>query len=313
MTSSVRAPSQWGAKQRLSSVLAEHSLPYLAQWALRRGFRRLTARARILPDFIILGAQRCGTTSLYNYLAEHGEVFPAFIKETHFFDWRFSKGLSWYRAYFPMSLHRAYVQRVRRRAFVTGESTPYYLFYPHAPRRVWETIPNARLIVMLRNPVDRAYSHYHHEVRTGAETASFEAALAREADILPAETVRIVEDGTYRSFAHVHHAYLSRGIYVDQLRRWTEFFDRQQMLILKSEDFYCDPPAVLEVVADFLGLSTWASDPRAESARPIYNLAHYNHMDSATRERLAAYFEPHNRRLYKVLGTDLGWENERSL
>lgn len=311
MTPSLGARNEWAPKRALWSILQEHSLPLLALWALRRGFRRVTAAARILPDFIIIGAQRCGTTSLYNYLVEHQEVFPSFIKETHFFDWRFSNGLNWYRAYFPSSLHRAYVQRIRHRAFVTGESTPYYLFYPHAPRRVWETIPLARLIVMLRNPVERAYSHYHHEVRTGAETASFEDALARESEILPAETAKIMQDDRYCSFGHNHHAYLSRGIYVDQLQRWTEFFDRDRLRILKSEEFYREPEAALEEVSAFLGLSTRSFDSGArQTPRPIYNLAHYDNMDPTTRERLVAFFEPHNQRLYEFLGRDLGWENE---
>ncbi len=286
-----------------------------------------TARLRTLPDFVIIGAQRCGTTSLYNYLVEHPHVSPAFMKETHFFDFHFHRGVNWYRSFFPTAhgfsaagfrsvtyersveltgIHpsnRALKGRSRQ-GILTGESTPYYLFYPHAPQRVKEVVPGVKLIVLLRNPVDRAYSHYHHEVRTGAETASFEDALEREGEILPGEVAKIWEDGHYRSFSHIHHSYLSRGIYVDQLRRWIEIFGRERMIIIRSEDFFTDPALTVDRVFRFLGLPGWTASQYMK-----YNLAHYDPMDATTRNRLLAHFEPHNRRLYEHLHLDLGWEN----
>jgi len=258
-----------------------------------------------MPDFIIIGAQRCGTTSLYNYLMEHPNVVPAFRKEVHFFDNHFSKGITWYRSHFPFAIHKHYAKRIRHQDFITGEATPYYIFHPHAPQRVLETVPRVKLIVLLRNPVDRAYSHYHHEVKMGGETLSFEDAIEREQEKLPVEMAKMLEDKNYNSFDHQKYSYLSRGIYVDQLENWTSFFHREQILVLKSEDFFNDPATTLEQVIEFLSLPNW----KLSNEYKEYNRAHYPEMDAATRERLSDYFEPHNQRLYEYLGVNLGWNN----
>ncbi len=287
-------------------ALDRHSLPFLAGWALKRSARLLTARRRRLPDFVIIGGQRCGTTSLYNYLVQHPGVDPAFMKETHFFDTHYHKGTNWYRAFFPLEGERAPATAPSTRDGerpLTGESSPYYLFYPHAPGRLLRTIPQARLIALLRNPVERAYSHYHHEVDMGLEDLSFEAALEREDRELPREAEKVLKDETYRSFFYQNYTYLSRGIYVDQLERWMGLFGSEQILVLKSEDFYSDPAATLRQVCEFLGLPPWELKSYKK-----YNLARYAPMEPATRQRLIAYFEGHNQRLYEFLGCDLGWQ-----
>jgi hypothetical protein len=280
----------------LRRAMGRHSVSFLTGWAVRRAARGLTSWARCLPDFIIIGAQRCGTTSLYNYLADHPRVAPSFMKETHFFDLHYAKGLGWYRAQFP------YRRDVVRRRLVVGEATPYYLFYPHASHRTQAVVPQAKLIVLLRNPIDRAYSHYHHEVSMGVETASFEEAIEREEKVVPAETERIRQDDTLRSFGHFHYSYLSRGLYADQLELWSHDFRRDRLLVLRSEDFYQDPAATVTQVLDFLGLPAWRSDHYEK-----YNLAHYTEMGAATRRKLASFYRPHNERLYAFLGRDLEW------
>jgi hypothetical protein len=259
---------------------------------------------RALPDFIIIGGQRCGTTSLYNYLVAHSQVAPAFIKETHFFTTQYRKGMNWYRANFPASWYKDYVRQRDGQRVVSGEATPYYLFYPHAAQRVRQAIPDVKLIALLRNPVDRAYSHYHHEVRQGLESLSFEDALQREETELPGETERVLRDEDYHSAVHQSRSYLARGIYVDQLARWYRFFDRQQILILKSEDLNAYPTEALGQVSEFLDLPSWQPDGYTK-----YHLADYDPMDPGTRERLVAYFRDHNRRLYELLGRDFSWDN----
>src|SRR5579885_1417562 len=123
-------------------------------------YRVITGNLRLLPDFLIIGGQRCGTSSLYYYLTEHPGIISASTKETHFFDESFSKGIGWYRAQFPSSFQKMYVTNVLKRDFLTGEGTPYYILYPHAPRRTFEIVPHVKLIALLRNPVERAHSQY---------------------------------------------------------------------------------------------------------------------------------------------------------
>src|SRR5437879_9845243 len=133
-------------------------------------YRGTTNWIRLLPDFIIIGTQRGGTTSLYSYLASHPSVGPASTKEVHFFDNKYTKGLAWYRAHFPSAIEKYYAEHIQKRKFITGESSPYYLFHPHVPKRVAKDVPHAKFIVLLRNPVDRAYSQYNHAVDGGRET-----------------------------------------------------------------------------------------------------------------------------------------------
>jgi len=285
--------------------MVKHFVPPAVKHVVKRvdeGWRILTGPIRLLPDFIIIGAQKCGTTSLYRYLMQHPCVVPPFRKEVHFFSIHFGRGLTWYQSHFPSFLYKAYTRQTRGRNLVIGEASPYYIFHPVAPKRISETIPQVELIAMLRNPVDRAYSHYHHEVRKGRETLPFEAAIEREAERLAGETERMIEDENYYSFNHHRYTYLSRGIYVNQLEIWLRFFSREQILILKSEDLYADSSTVLRHVLEFLNLPAW--EPKEYMN---YNPAGYPRMNPNTKKRLTDYFEPHNQRLYKYLGASFDW------
>src|SRR5439155_3447898 len=162
---------------------------------LKTGIRACTVRTsaiRMLPDYLIIGAQRAGTTSLYLYLTQHPCVAPVVIgKGVHYFDVDFAKGPGWYRGHFPVAARR-YLSRVGRdRPLITGEGSPYYLFHPLVPERVAALLPEARLIALLRDPVERAYSHYQHFVERGIETLTFEQALEAEPERLKGEVERL--------------------------------------------------------------------------------------------------------------------------
>lgn len=258
--------------------------------------RRDAKPRRVLPDFVIIGAQKCGTTMLYKTLRRHPNVRPASTKEVHYFDLNFDKGIDWYRAHFPQPAPG------EGEEFITGEASPYYLFHPHAAARLARTIPRAKLILLLKNPVDRAYSHYQHRVRKGIETLGFEEALDAEGQRLHGEVERMMEDESYHGFNHQHFSYLSRGVYVDQIPPWSGFFGRDQLLILKSEDLFDRPSDNLGHVLEFLKLPQWR--PEAFNVR---TQGRYEPMDPAIRRRLEEHFAPHNRRLYEYLGTDFGW------
>lgn len=244
-----------------------------------------------LPDYIIIGAQRGGTTSLFHYLSENPSVSSPSKKELHFFSENYEKGLPWYRNRFPSN-----------RNTITGESTPYYLFHPLCAERIAKDLPNVRLIVMLRNPVTRAYSNYWLQVKQGHEPLSFEDAIKAEEKRTAGEEEKILRDGNYNSILHRSHSYLARGVYVIQLERYFKYFERQKMLILKSEDFYNDPITAAKKTFEFLGLPT--NDLKLIRR---HNAIDYPKMNPETRQKLIEYFRPYNEKLYSLLGVDFEW------
>ena len=163
-------------------------------------------------------------------------------------------------------------------------------------------VPDAKLIALLRDPVDRALSHYHHAVRLGFEDLPFEEAIEQEPARLDGEVERLLADPSAASSAHQEQSYLARGVYVDQLRRFDSYRSRGQLLIVKSEDLFGDPQGTYDRVLRFLDLAPAAlTDPRAR------NTGDYARADSPVEQRLRSYFEPHNSALYEYLGRDLGW------
>jgi hypothetical protein len=263
---------------------------------VRAGYRELTGPLRGLPAFLVIGAQKGGTTSLFNYLAQHPDVLPPFGKEIHYFDLNYARGARWYRGRFP---YRARLRGGR----VTLDASPYYLAHPLVPQRAAQLVPEVKLVALLRNPVDRALSHYQHEVRDGRESLTFEEAIEREPARLEGEEERLQRDPQYHSFSHRRHSYLLRGRYLEQLRRWAQHFPRARLLVLQSERLFRDPAAASAAVYDFLGLRPH----RLEAYKPFLQGKYERDMPAALRTKLAAYFEPHNRELYEWLGEEFDW------
>jgi glycosyltransferase involved in cell wall biosynthesis len=261
----------------------------------RNAARRATSGHRPLPDFLIIGTQKGGTTSLFRYMERHPRIAPAVGKEVHYFDLQYDRGIEWYRSRFPVR---------GRSGDVAGEASPYYLFHPLVPERAARDLPEVRLIVVLRDPVARAYSHYHHEVANGREHLSFEAALDAEADRVDARIEDLVRGGG-TSLNHQRYSYLARGRYVEQLEAWFAAVDRERCLILRSEDLYARPAETLTRVFGFLGLPDHVTDDFPRHNTGVANAP----MAAATRRDLQAYFAPHNRRLRGLAGTHLCWED----
>ena len=232
------------------------SLPQPVQRAVRASYvavGRATAEARVLPDTIVVGAQRCGTTSLFRALSQHPNVIrPTFNKGINYFDLNYHRGTSWYAGHFP--LRRTVRSRVPEGSPSVFEASGYYLFHPLAPARMAQDLPRARVIAMLRDPVERAFSAWKHETARGFEELPFVEALAKEDERLDGQAERMASEPGYASYSHRHHAYRRRGDYVSQLQRFYELFPREQVHVVYSEDFFSRPEAEFARLCEFLGL-----------------------------------------------------------
>jgi hypothetical protein len=256
-------------------------------------YGRATAVVRPLPDFLILGAQKAGTTALYEYLRRHPDITGPSWKEVSFFDRHYARGEAWYRGNFPNSL--------RARGLV-AEASPSYLLHPLAPERVKALVPEAKLIALVRNPVDRAFSHYQQEVAFRREPLSFEDALAAEDERLRGEEERMLADPSYFSYVWWNFTYRARGRYAEQLERWLAVFPRERLLVLPSEDLLLEPERTHTRVLEFLG-----AEPHRLGSYPRVFERHYAPMKPETRAGLVEEFAEPNRRLYELLGRELGW------
>lgn len=256
-------------------------------------FGRVTAPARMVPAFLICGAQRCGTTSMYRTLSQHRGVMKAVLhKGIHYFDNHYDRGFGWYKAHFPLELSaRRLGQQVGYRP-LTFESSPYYMFHPLAVERIAADLPGVKLLVLLRDPVERAYSAHAHELARGYETEPFERAIELEESRLEGAAERLTSDPAYHSHSHQHHGYVSRGQYVDHLVRLEGIVGRDRLHVVDSGDFFTDPEPAFAGVLDFLGLPA-AQDIRFErhNARPRSPLS------DELRRRLDEHFQPYDEKL----------------
>jgi hypothetical protein len=300
-----REPRAWAAEGRLAQQ-AHTGWQLLgrrvARWGLLTAGRPLH-QARMLPGFLIVGAERCGTTSMFAVLKQHPQVFHGTLprKEVHYFDSKYGRGAAWYRCHFPLTA-RARLAARGVGAPVAFEATANYLFHPLAPERIHRDLPGVRLLAMVRDPVERAYSAHAHQVGFGYETESFERALELEESRLAGEIDRIMADPSYQSFSFDHHTYLARGYYADQLDRLEKVFGRDRILVVDSGDFFTDPGPVYDQVLDFLGL--------AHRGRPVFtpqNARPRSPMPGALRAALEEHFRPHDERLASWLGRTPSW------
>jgi len=273
--------------------------------SLHRFYCNLTGFLHVLPDFYIIGGQKCGTSSLYDYLTKHPSVYSAISKEPSFFDKYYERGNNWYRVCFPLKTQKHFGNSFVRKTFQTGEASVRYLDHPYTPKRLKQLTPNAKLIVLLRNPIDRAFSQYTRVHGTGRDPLSFEDAIKKEKSRTLDDYEKMLYDENYFGDSYFRYSYLERGIYVDKLKRWMEVFPKEQFLILQSEKFFEDPSKVYNQVLKFLNLPKWELDEYK-----VVNSSKQQkfHLEPNLRTELIEYFRPHNQRLYEFLGIKFDWD-----
>lgn len=296
------------AERSLKRVLAPVTSPE-ARRGLIEGRDRLASAVagtrgrvpgrRLAPGFLLAGAQKAGTTYLYQELTRHPQVLPALTKEIHYFSDGYQRGRTWYSGFFPRDRSGS-----AGGARVTGEATPGYLFHPWFPQRIARDLPDARIIVLLRDPVRRALSHYLHERRLGYEPVpTFEAALELEHDRTDEDYQHSLVDESFVSASLLHFSYRRRGLYLEQLRRLHLHVPRDRVLVLVSEEMYADPRSTYRAVCAFLGLDDWA--PTAFGGNDM--AAGSVDIEDGCRRRLAGFFESRNAELAAYLDRPLPW------
>lgn len=248
------------------------------------------------PDFIIIGAQKSGTTSLESYIAEHPQVIKALKKEVHFWGWHFERGIDWYLAHFPQILPNS--------GYITGEATPNYLEQLanlNSIQRIHDNFPHVKLLVVLRNPIDRAFSQYNHWSSFHWEKRSFMQVVDEELALL--EKNPDIPQGNQQYWSNTV-SYLGRGVYIEFLKKWLEFFPREQILILGAESFYQQTTKTLETVWQFLNLPSYRLNNYHKRNAGFYS----QKIPPEIRSKLHKYFAPHNTRLEEFLGQKFDWQ-----
>jgi len=224
------------------------------------------------------------------------------LKSSHYFYKHYDRGDNWYRSFFPLQTTRVARSVAHKGTAVSGEASPYYLFDPRVPQRVAETLPDAKIIVLLRDPVERAYSHYRERVHEGVEELSFTDAVQAETGRLRGELERMLSEPLYYSEPHDWYSYRSRGVYEPQIRSWRQMVPSENLLVIRSEDLYEHPRGTLSSILGFLGLP----DLQLKDF-PRHNYHPANGMSPQIREELTAFYAPENQKLYELINRDMGW------
>lgn len=272
----------------------------------RHRLRERTARQRVLPDFVIIGCQRGGTSSLYRYLGQHPRISPSLRKETEYFSAKYPEGEAWYRAHFPLRLRLKAASLLGRR-LLTFEATPDYLLDPRAAERCAALLPDARIVVLLREPGERALSHYHHNVRLDLESETFPRALELEDSRIGGDIGAMTVDPNAPAAAFRKYSYQARGDYADQLKRWFSAYPRDRFLILESEEFFADPDRVLQRILAFVGAPAWSPPEFRNYSYLEKGVSGHEEVPEEMREVLDRRFEEPNRALRGLIDEDLGW------
>lgn len=256
--------------------------------------RLLNVKDRSWPNFFIIGAQKCASTSLYHYLAEHPQIISAFRKEVKYFDLYSHKSLDWYKAFFPIT----------KEGEITGEATPDYLLFPEIASQIYGLFPKAKLILIVRNPIERAYSQYWYNVRRNIETLSFEEAIKAEPERMANSDQTIITGPNFKSSYYREFSYLKRGRYMEQLHHWLKYFPKEQVKVVSTEDLQNNKAALLKELFEYLKVPDYSvgdseihnTSKRAEEKK------------EATVAELKAYFEPYNEALFNYIGKRFDWD-----
>ena len=273
--------------------------------------RRITSNLRTYPDFIIIGSGRAGTTSLYSYLIQHPNIITSFshreqkAADLHFFEYMISSSTNWYRSHFPTKISKKLLQLRTKSSVISGEFTSTYMYHPFVPKRIFDLIPNIKLIVILRNPVDKVYSAFSQQFQFKEFTSSFEDYIESEL-----KRIKITEkEPDLKTFNEDFESIavpniLRHGIYHTYLKKWLELFSKKQIYVVDSKDLHDNTQETLDNIFKFLEIP-----PVNIPDTSKINVGKYSKMDTLTRRRLLDFFSPFNDKLNYLLGTKFHWSD----
>ena len=266
----------------------------------KRHIYGITSPLRVLPDFIIIGAMKSGTTSLNYNIAEHPCVLPAAYDEIGFFDVNFELGFNWYRSLFPTTFQKKSIVS-KHGYFATGEDTPFYFWREDAAIRIKQFLPKTKLLLLLRNPIDRAYSNYMDGFLRNTNIPSFEETIEKEIEIISNEKDYQLSQTNFKRYSR-NPSHISKGFYAEQLEIWFKHFTKEQFCIMSTEELSKNPVKTMNIIFDFLDLPLYQiKKPQKRKYKK------YVPMKENTRNRLIDFYNSYNKKLYDLIEKNFDW------
>ena len=267
---------------------------------IKRNYYYLSSPFRVLPECFVIGVVRSGTTSLYHYLGQHPCIGSSAYDEIGYLDENYHLGINWYKSLFPTKFTRDKIIK-KHGKFLTYDVTPFYIYNPLVTRRIFESFPQAKIISNLRNPIDRAYSNYIIMLQDGDTTKTFEEIVKMEMDEIDKSKSKL-NDESYIVDTFYENL-LARGFYANQLEVWFEKFQKNQLLMISTEDLAQKTDQVLTKVFEFLDLPYFKIRDFTKQ-----NKREYPPMNDETRKLLIEFYKPHNEKLYSLINQHFDWD-----
>ena len=267
---------------------------------IRRHYYYLSSSFRVLPECFVIGVVRSGTTSLYHYLSQHPSIAPAAYDELGYFDDNYHLGVNWYKSLFPTKFTKNKIIK-KHGKFLTYDVTPFYIYNPLVAKRIFESFPKAKIISNLRNPIDRAYSNYNDALEMGDIKIPFDEVVQIAMDEIDKNKSKInneayIVDTFYENI-------LARGFYADQLKIWFKKFQKNQLLMVQSEDLAQKTDQILTKIFEFLDLPYFKIKDLTKQ-----NKREYPPMKAETRKLLIEFYRPYNEKLYNLINQHFDWD-----
>lgn len=301
--------NKYNFKSKIRIWLIEHPKFNPYRFSLKNNFHLITNNMRVLPDFIIIGSGRAGTTALYSYLIQHPQIMKCFthndekVADLHFFEYMISKKIGWYRSHFPTKIFKKIKELKSGKKCITGEFTSTYMYHEHVPQRIINTIPKTKILVILRNPIDKIYSTYCQQFSFNEYLSNFEETIQSEIDrmkIFQKSPNKRIFNENIDSIVTCN--ILRHGIYYNYLKKWFEIFPENQIMVIDSKKLNNDTINCIKEVFNFLNIEEIEINDVSK-----INKGNYNRIDNKTRDELISFFKPYNKKLNKLLKTNFEW------